>query len=103
MSADTSGRGNFSGNNFGNAQVTRGWVNTRSGQPSVSLSGSGGFKITFYGVITQADDRHMTMRINNSNKGRASGRAEIYLNGEKNEVESVTVNGNNFSGTFSRN
>ena len=45
----------------------------------------------------------MTMRINNSNKGRASGRAEIYLNGEKNEVESVTVNGNNFSGTFSRN
>jgi hypothetical protein len=103
VSADTSGHGNFSGNNFGNAQVTRGWVNTRSGQPSVSLSGSGGFKITFYGVITQADDRHMTMRINNSNKGRASGRAEIYLNGEKNEVESVTVNGNNFSGTFSRN
>lgn len=102
VSADTSGRGNFSSQNLGNANITRGWVDTRSGQPSVSLSGSGGFKITFYGVITQADGRHMTMRINRSSRGNAYGQADVYLNGDKNEIESITVNGNHFNGTFSR-
>ena len=102
VKVDTSGRGNFNSQNFGTANITRGWVDTRSGQPQISLSGSGGFKITFFGNITQADKRHMTMQINNSSRGSTFGQADIYLNGDKNEVESISVNGRNFNGNFSR-
>jgi hypothetical protein len=102
INVDTSGRGTFSSRSFGSGNVTRGYVDTKN-QPSVSLSGSGGFKITFYGVITQADNRRMTMQINRSSRGSANGTAEIYLNGDKNEVQSINLNGNNFNGSFTRN
>lgn len=102
VKADTSGRGSFSGQNYNNVNITRGWVDTSSGRPSVSLSGSNNFKITFYGEITRVDGRHFTMRITGSTSGNAYGKAEIYMNGDKNEVQSISVNGDNFSGSFSR-
>jgi hypothetical protein len=102
VNVDTSGRGNFNGRNFGTANITRGWVDTRS-QPTVSLTGSGGFSITFYGTIIRSDgDRSMTMQITGSSRGPANGRADIYLNQDRNEVESININGNNFNGNFSR-
>ena len=99
---DTSGRGNFTSRNWGSANVTRGWVDTRSGRASVSLTGSNNFKVTFYGDVTDGGDRRIVLRITSSNRGRADGRAEILLNGDKNEVQSISVNGNNFNGNFSR-
>ena len=101
ISADTSGRGNFNSQNLGSANITRGWVDTKN-QPSVSLSGSGNFKITFYGTVTQADSRHMTIQINNSTRGQTFGTADIYLNKDKNEIESISLSGNDFNGSFSR-
>jgi len=99
---DTSGRGSFSSQNFGNSEISRGWVDTRSGSPAISLSGPGNFKVTFYGVVTRVDGRHLTLRINRSDRGQAFGTAEVYLNGDKNEVQSISLNGNGFNGSFSR-
>ena len=102
VNVDTSGRGNFNSQNLGSGNVTRGYVDTKSGRPSVSLSGSGGFKVTFYGDVVQAQDRRIVIRINGSNRGRANGQADIYLNGDKNEVQSINISGANFNGDFNR-
>lgn len=102
VSADTSGRGSFNGRNLGSSNITRGWVDTRSDRPSVSLTGPRDFKITFYGDITRSDGRRIIMRITDSNRGRASGQAEIVLNGDQNEVESISITGNNINGNFTR-
>lgn len=102
VKADTSGHGNFTSQAFGSANITRGWFDSRSGRPTVSLSGSHDFKISFFGEITKADGRHITMRILESSQGRARGRAEIFLNGDRNEVESISITGRDFNGDFSR-
>jgi hypothetical protein len=102
VKADTSGHGNFTSQNFGSSNVTRGWIDTRGGRPTVTLSGSHDFNVTFFGEITKADDRHITMRITDSSRGRARGRAEILLNHDKNEVESINITGRDFNGDFSR-
>jgi hypothetical protein len=102
VKADSSGHGTFSGANYGSNNVTRGWFNTREGRPAVSLSGSHDFKVTFFGDITRVDDRHITMRITDSSQGRARGRAEIFLNHDRNEIESLTISGRDFNGDFSR-
>jgi Protein of unknown function (DUF3011) len=100
--ADSSGHGTFSGGNYGSNNVTRGWFDTREGRPTVSLSGSHDFKVTFFGDITRVDDRHLTMRITESSQGRARGRAEIFLNHDRNEIESISISGRDFNGDFSR-
>jgi hypothetical protein len=100
--ADSSGHGTFSGQNYGSNNVTRGWFNTREGRPTVALSGSRDFKVTFFGEIVKADDRHITMRITESSQGPARGRAEIVLNRDRNEVESISIKGRGFNGDFSR-
>ena len=102
VAVDTSGRGSFSSKNMGSSNVTRGWVDTRGERNSVSLTGPNDFKITFYGDVIQADDRRMILRINMTNRGRADGQVEVLLNGDRNEVQSITVTGNNFNGSFSR-
>jgi hypothetical protein len=102
VKADTSGHGNFTSQNFGSSNVTRGWIDTRGGRPTVTLSGSHDFNVTFFGEITKADDRHITMRIMDSTHGRARGRAEIFLNHDQNEVESISITGRDFNGDFSR-
>jgi hypothetical protein len=103
ISADTSGRGNFNGDR--SARITRGWVDT-NGQPAVALSGENNFKIVFWGDVIHANGREFTMRINRSDRGNASGTATFRTNSDRNEVESITVNGRmngrDFSGTFSR-
>ena len=82
-----------------------GW--TAPARPSVALSG-GNFRITFYGVVERTDgNREFTMRITGSDRGDAQGRADVRLNGDRNEVEMINVNGRmgrtNFTGNFSRN
>ena len=104
--ADTSGRGTFSGDGRGSIRITRGWVDT-TGDPSVSLSGEHNFKITFRGDVVSANgDREFTLRIRSSDRGDANGTATFRLNGDRNEVESITVsgrmNGRQFDGDFCR-
>jgi len=104
--ADTSGRGTFNGDARGTVRITRGWVDTTD-EASVSLSGEHNFKITFRGEIINANgDREFTLRIRSSDRGDASGTATFRLNGDRNEVDSITVsgrlNGNRFDGNFSR-
>jgi hypothetical protein len=102
VKADSSGRGTFTGQSYGSNQVTRGWFNTKEGRPAVALSGSHDFKVTFFGEIVKADDRHITMRITESSQGPARGRAEIFLNHDRNEIESISIQGRGFNGDFSR-
>lgn len=101
--ADTDGRGNY--NDGRSVRITRGWVDT-TGQPAVSLSGDNKFKITFWGDITQGNGREFTMRITRSDTGGANGTATFRLNGDRNEVEYINLNGRinnrNFSGSFNR-
>jgi hypothetical protein len=108
VNVDTSGRGTFSfgGRGATRSQVDRAWVDTRGNRPSVSLNVDGR-KITFYGVITERrTDREFDMQINDSSEGRATGTARFRLNGDRNEVEMVSVDGqlrgNRFDGTFQR-
>jgi hypothetical protein len=103
---DTSGRGSFNSRFAANARITRGWVDT-TGRPSVTFSG-GNFRITFYGVVDRTDGRReFSMRITGSDRGDAQGRADVRLNGDRNEVEMINVNGRmgrtNFTGNFGRN
>ena len=102
VKVDTSGHGTFNGSQYGSSNVTRGWFNTREGRPAVALSGSHDFRVTFFGEIVRADDRHITMRITDSSQGQARGRAEIFLNGDRNEIESISIHGRGFNGDFSR-
>jgi hypothetical protein len=71
----------------------------------VSLRG-GNFMITFYGIVERSDGGGFTMRITGSDRGSAQGTAQARLNKDRNEVESITVNGNlgrdSFNGNFSR-
>ena len=102
---DTAGRGTFSGMGQ-TVRITRGWVDTRN-EPSVALTGEGDFRITFYGVVTGSNqDREFTLRITNSDRGNATGTATVRLNGERNEVEYIKVDGRlgrtEFTGTFNR-
>jgi hypothetical protein len=102
---DTSGRGTFNGRGI-TAKVTRGWVDTL-GNTSVQLTGDRDFRVTFYGVVERANgDRNFTLRITNSTLGPAQGTAQVQLNGDKNEVESINVNGringDQFNANFNR-
>lgn len=104
--ADTSGKGTFNGDARGSVRITRGWVDTTD-DVSVSLSGEHNFKVTFRGEVVNANgDREFTMRIRTSDHGEANGTATFRLNGDRNEVDSITVsgrlNGRPFDGNFSR-
>jgi hypothetical protein len=102
---DTSGRGTFNSRAAGSVRITRGFVDSTGARPSVSLRG-GDFRITFYGVVERSDGGGFTIRITGSDRGSARGTAQARLNDDRNEVESITVNGrlgrDNFTGNFSR-
>jgi len=105
VKVNTAGRGNFSGPQT--VKITRGWVDTKSGTPSISLSGEHDFKITFNGDLTrQNGDREYVVDIRSSDRGNATGRATFRLNSSKNEVEFISVdgrmNGSDFNGSFNR-
>ncbi|MEJ2009098.1 MAG: hypothetical protein P8Z30_13250 [Acidobacteriota bacterium] len=106
VKVDTGGRGDFNG--LGQSvRITRGWVDTEGPQTVVALSGEHHFKIDFYGRITQQDGkREFTMEISNSNRGNARGTATFRLNPDRNEVQSISmngrVNGRHFNGDFKR-
>ena len=106
VKVDTSGKGSFSGMGQ-NIRITRGWVNTE-GPASVSLSGQGDFKITFFGTVDGSNqDREFILRITRSDRGNnAEGTAVIRLNSNRSEVESIRVDGrlggNRFNGSFLR-
>lgn len=103
MTMDTSGRGTF--NSDRNVRITRGWVDTAN-QTAIALSGENNFRIRFFGEITRSTGREFTMRITRSDQGNATGTATFRVNGDRNEVESINVNGRmngrDFSGNFSR-
>jgi hypothetical protein len=102
VKADTSGRGNFNSQMLGAGDVTRGYIDTKSGRAMVGVSGSSGLRVMFYGDVVQAQDRRIVIRITSSDRGQAQGKADIYLNGDKNEIESISINGANFNGDFNR-
>lgn len=101
--ADTSGRGTFNGKGI-TANVTRGWVDT--GGSTIQLTGDRNFKVTFSGVIERANGNGFTFRITNSSLGGAQGTAQVMLNGDRNEVQSINVdgriNGDRFQANFNR-
>jgi hypothetical protein len=101
---DTSGKGNFNGLGM-NFRVTRGWVDTISGRPMVALSGERNSRVNFYGRV-QGGGRDFTMRIEGTDGGDANGTISFRLNGDRNEVETISVNGRSrrgpFNGFFSR-
>ncbi len=105
VKVDTSLRGNLSGGSFGNARITRGYVDSRGSRPSVSLRG-GNFNITFYGVVQQSVGDGFTMQITSSDRGQARGTAQVRLNRDRNEIELINVDGrmgrSNFNGSFGR-
>ena len=106
MNVDTSGRGTFDARFAGGVRITRGFVDTRD-RPSVGMRG-GNFRITFYGDVARgSSDRDFTFRITGSDRGNARGTARVQLNGDRNEVVSIDVdgdiNGDQFKGTFRRN
>lgn len=89
---DTSGRGTFNGRGI-TAKVTRGWVDTL-GNTSVQLTGDKDFRVTFFGVVERSDgNRTFVLRITGSSLGNAQGTADVRLNGDRNEVEAIVVNG----------
>ena len=93
VKVDTDGTGYFSSRRFKSDRLERGYVDTRE-QPSVSLRGRNGFRVTFYGEVISSDgDRELTLRITSSDRGDARGRASIRLNGDHNEVEWISLNG----------
>jgi hypothetical protein len=57
-------------------------------------------------VVERSDGGGFTIRITGSDRGSARGTAQARLNDDRNEVESITVNGrlgrDNFTGNFSR-
>jgi hypothetical protein len=100
---DTAGRGTFNGKGI-TANVTRGWVDTSNS--TVQLTGDRNFKVTFSGVIERSNGNGFTFRITNSNLGGAQGTAQVTLNGDRNEVQSINVdgriNGDRFQANFNR-
>jgi hypothetical protein len=104
---DTDGKGYFSSRSLNSRRLDRGYLDTRD-QPSVTLRGRDGFRITLFGRVVGSDgDREITLQITSSDRGDARGRASIRLNGDRNEVEAISVNGamagGDFRGEFNRN
>jgi hypothetical protein len=104
---DTDGRGYFSSRYLKSDQLDRGYVDTND-QPSVTLRGRDGFRITFFGRIVGSDGRReITLQITATDRGDARGRASIRLNDDRNEVEAISLNGSmdggEFRGEFNRN
>ena len=78
LRADTSGNGNFSspGQLF---RVTRGYLDTRTPNIAVGLSGQGS-KVTFYGRVERRNsDREYTMNITSSDRGPAENAAGAMI------------------------
>lgn len=104
VNVDTDGRGDFSSDRV-SGRVTRGFVNT-TGDPSLGFRVDGRV-VTFYGRIErEISNREFEMRINRSSEGNVNGNATFRLNGDRNEVEMIsvsgTMNGRSFSGNFRR-
>ena len=107
VKVDTDGKGYFSSHVGKTNRLDRGFVDLRD-QTSVTLRGRDGFRITFFGQVTGSDGRReITLQISSSDRGDARGRASIRLNGDRNEVEWISVNGwmagGDMRGEFNRN
>ena len=107
VKVDTDGRGYFSSRIGKTNRLDRGYVDTRE-ETSVALRGRDGFHITFFGQVVESDGRReITLQITSSDRGDARGRASIRLNGDRNEVEWISVNGwmsgGDMRGEFNRN
>jgi len=107
VKVDTDGKGYFSSRVGKTNRLDRGFVDLRD-QTSVTLRGRDGFRITFFGQVAGSDGRReITLQISSSDRGDARGRASIRLNGDRNEVEWISVNGwmagGDMRGEFNRN
>ncbi|HSC44516.1 MAG TPA: hypothetical protein VLC94_01740 [Candidatus Acidoferrum sp.] len=108
VKVDTDGKGYFSSRGLRLDRLDRGFVDTRN-EPSVTLRGRNGARITFFGRVIGFDgNREITLQITSSDRGDARGRASIRLNGDRNEVEAISLNGGmagggEFKGEFNRN
>ena len=107
VKVDTDGKGYFSSRMAKTKRLDRGFVDLRD-QTSVTLRGRDGFRITFFGQVIGSDGRReITLQITSSDRGDARGRASIRLNGDRNEVEWISVDGfiagGDMRGEFNRN
>jgi hypothetical protein len=99
---DTSGRGSFDGRGIGNRSVDRGYLDTQAGRVTVGVSGRDGFRVMLYGEVVEVNDRTLIIRVNDSDRGRTRGRVEVRLNRDRNEVEMINFDGQDFRGNFNR-
>lgn len=105
---DTSGTGDFYSGVAGSERVRRAYFDSRNpGRIELGYSGERDFRIRFYGqVVEQYSDRRFTIRLTDSDRGPATGTAEVKLNSDKNEIEAMmlsgAVRGSRFAGDFRR-
>lgn len=90
---DTGGDGTFDGGRFRNIHLQSVYLDTRE-RPTLVLRGVHEFRIAFYGEVIASDSpREFVLRINSSDHGDVHGRAEIRLNRDANEVDSLDFHG----------
>ena len=108
VKVDTDGKGYFSSRSLRLDRLDRAFVDTR-GEPSVTLRGRNGARVTFFGRVVGSDgNREISLQITSTDRGDARGRASIRLNGDRNEVEAISLSGGmagggDFKGEFNRN
>ena len=91
---DTGGSGNFEGGRFRDIRLDRVAVDTTD-RPLLVVKGRHDFRLAFYGEVIRSDNpRELTMRITSSDHGDARGRAQIRLNPDRNEIETLDLHGN---------
>jgi hypothetical protein len=103
VKVDTGGDGTFDGGRFRNVHLESVYLDMRE-RPTLVLRGSHEFRIAFNGEVIGASQREFTLRINGSDHGDVHGRAEIRLNPDRNEVETLdfhgTIDGSELNSSF---
>jgi len=91
IKADTGGHGRFESD--GSVRIRRGFFET-IGEPSVALSDGHDFMIRFRcEIVSSRRDREFDLRIIDSDRGDAVGSAYVRLNGDRNEIEQISLKG----------
>jgi hypothetical protein len=106
VKVDTGGTGSFDGGRFRDIRLERVSLDTRD-RPVLVLVGRHEFRIAFYGEVINSDgNRELTLRVNASDHGDVHGRAQIRLNPDRNEIETMdfhgTMDGGELNSSFVR-
>jgi len=107
LSADTQGRGTFTGLGM-SGQLNRATLTLEQGRANVTFYDGNGNRLSVMGAVTaQPRQNEFTVQIDSTDRGRnASGTMDLRVNRDANAIVSINVNGRTgreqFSGTFSR-